>query len=819
VKNISVPYLIGIFFIALATLILEISLTRILSVALWYHFAFMVVSLALLGYGASGALLMLFPRLQQRDAGRTLSFSASLFSFFSFISYLIANQIPFDPARFAWDSQQWAYLLLYYLTLSLPFFFSGLTIAVALTRFAREAGRLYFSDLVGAGLGCGLVLLLFAPCGGAGVVLFSSALGVFSALSFSVKKQRWFRAGQFLWLAFLALVFWIRPAPVEIRISPYKSLPSALRYPGARLIDTRENSFSRIDIIESPAVRFAPGLSLKYLKPLPRQIGISVDGAGLSAITYYDGKRESLEFTSYLPSALPYYLSKVGRVLVIEPRGGMDILVALYQQAGTIEGVELNPLIRDTMVRDYRQFSGNLYQREGVEVKIGEARSYLSQTLTEYDLIQLSLFDVLGASSTGLQGLNEDYRFTEEAIGSYFNHIKEGGFLSISTYLLPPPRGELRMVSSIISALEKKRERDPGESLVVIRSWGVMSLLLKRGEISGEDVSRIKDFCSERGFDLVYYPGIDPEEVNRFNRFNQPIYYELITRLIDRDDRETLFQEYPFDITAVSDDRPFFFHFFKLGKLVEVYRGAGEKWQIFFEGGYLVPLVFLQALIASLILIFLPVLLSRRRAETSSPPPAVLSGKKGRLLSYFFFIGLGFMFIEISLIQKFILYLGHPVYAISMVLATLLIFSAVGSYLSGRWIKDRGTRLMWIIFFLSANIIFYSFALPGLFNATLGMHLISRQFITVLLLFPLGLLMGVPFPTGIRIAERLSSDIIPWAWCINGCSSVLSSILAVMVALIAGFKSVLLTAALMYFFAILCVGWITTFTSGNSKEL
>lgn len=817
-KNISAPYLIGIFFISLATLILEISLTRILSVALWYHFAFMVVSLALLGYGASGAVLMLFPQLQQRDAGRTLSFSAFLFSLFSFISYLLANQIPFDPARFAWDSQQWAYLLLYYLTLSLPFFFSGLNIAVAFTRFAREAGRLYFSDLLGAGLGCGLVLLLFAPCGGSGVVLVSSALGVFSALSFSVKEQRRFRAGQLLWLAFLALVFWIRPALVEIRISPYKSLPSALGYPGARLIDTRENSFSRVDIIESPAVRFAPGLSLKYPKSLPPQIGISVDGAGLSAITYYDGERESLEFTSYLPLALPYYLGKVGRVLVIEPRGGLDILVALYHQAGKIEGIELNPLIRDTMVRDYRQFSGNLYQREGVEVKIGEARSYLSQISKEYDLIQLSLFDVLGASSTGLQGLNEDYRFTKEAMGSYYNHLKIGGFLSISTYLLPPPRGELRLVASIISALDEMGVKTPGDRLVIIRSWGVMSLLLKRGEVSEEDISRIKDFCLDRSFDLVYYPGIGPEEVNRFNRFNQPIYYELTSRLIDRESRETLFQEYPFDITAVSDDRPFFFHFFKLGKLAEVYRGAGEKWQVFFEGGYLVPLVFLQALIASFILIFLPVLLSRRRAETSSPPPTVRRGKRVGLLSYFFFIGLGFMFIEISLIQKFILFLGHPVYAISMVLATLLIFSAVGSYLSGRWVGDNASKLISLIFPLSVALVLYGFALPALFNATLGMPLLSRQFITVVLLCPLGLLMGVPFPTGIRIAERLSSDIIPWAWCINGCSSVLSSILAVMVALIAGFRSVLLIAALMYFFALLCVGWITTFASGNSRE-
>lgn len=807
-KNVSASTLIGIFFISLASLVLQISLTRILSVALWYHFAFMVVSIALLGYGASGAILMLLPNLGQIDTKRILSVSAALFSFFSFISYLIANQIPFDPARFAWDSKQWVYLLLYYITLSLPFFFSGLTIAVAFSRFAREAGRLYFSDLVGAGLGCGLVLLLFAPCEGAGVVLVSSALGVLSALSFSSRQQRLFRAGQLIWLVVLALIFWIRPAPVEIRISPYKALMSALRYPGARLIDTRWNSFSRVDIIDSPAVRFAPGLSLRYLKPLPPQIGISIDGAGLSAITYYNGEREGLEFTSYLPSALPYYLRTMGGVLIIEPRGGLDILTALYHQAESVEGIEFNPLIREIMVADYRQFSGNLYQREGVEVKTGEARSYLSQTSTEYDLIQVSLFDVLGASSTGLQGLNEDYRFTEEAIGSYYTHLKEGGFLSISTYILPPPRGELRMVSSIISALDKMGNKTPGDSLVIIRSWGVMSLLLKKGKVSGEDVSRVKDFCQERRFDLVYYPGIGPGEANLHNIFNRPIYYELISRIIDREGRKALFQDYPFDITPVSDDRPFFFHFFKLSKLAEVYRSVGEKWQVFFEGGYLVPLVLFQALIASFILIFLPVFFSHRKRGLITPSPIGRRSKRVVLLSYFFFIGLGFMFIEISLIQRFILFLGHPVYAISMVLSTLLIFSAVGSYLSGKWIKDSGRRLIRTIFSLSVLVILYSFTLPALFNATLGMPLLSRQFVTVLLLFPLGLLMGVPFPTGIRIAGRLSSEIIPWAWCINGCSSVLSSILAVMVALIAGFKSVLLIAALMYFFALLCIGWI-----------
>ena len=786
----------GIFLISSSTLTYEMSLTRIFSIAQWYHFAFLIISIALLGFGAAGSFLMVFPSLAKKEITKTLFITTLGFSITSFTSYLLTNQIPFDTMRISWDKIQLLYILCYYVLLSLPFFFTGLTISLAITHLHYQVNQIYFADLAGAALGCLLAILFFSLGGTTGTVGAIFLLGLLSSLFFSLQStRRLFSLFPLLLAGSFLILIRVETSLLQINISPYKGLMVALRYPSAKLLSTKWNPFSRVDIVKSPAARFAPGLSLNYQDPLPPQLGITVDGSNLNAITHYNGKKEKLSFLSQLPSALPYYLKEMEDVLILEPIGGLDVLMGLYFGVKNIDGIELNPLVVNAVKHDFKKFSGYLYQQEGVRITTGEIRSYLRKTKKHYDLLQLSISNALGASSTGVYGLVEDYLFTEEAFNQYLDHLKEGGFFAITSYLLPPPRQELRVISLLLSVMEERNISEPHLRLGVIRTWGTLTIVYKQGDFNTQEIAQLKSFCHERNFDPVYFPGIKPEEVNLYNQLKEPLYYHLIMQLLEKDSRKKLYRDYLFDLTPVTDDRPFFYHFFKLNKLKEVYQSVEGKWQFLIEGAYLVPVIFIQALFLSIIFILLPPLLYPKKSAFKP-----ISRKQVmRIVSYFFWVGMGFMFIEISLIQKFILFLDHPYYAITLVIAVLLMATGVGSYLSKRLsITKRGNTTYALLLMLCLSIIAYSFMLPNLFHLLLPYHLLARQVFTLLMLFPLGILMGIPFPLGIRWVSSLSSTLIPWAWCVNGCSSVLGSILALMIAMGGGFTLVLSLAVCCY---------------------
>lgn len=786
----------GIFLISSASLAYQISLTRIFSIAQWYHFAFLVISIALLGLGAAGSFLMVFPQLVKKKITKTLFITTLGFSVTSLTSYLLINQIPFDPMRITWDKTQLLYILYYYILLSLPFFFTGLTVALAITHLHNQVNQIYFADLAGAASGCLVALFVFSLGGTTGAIGTVVLLGLLSSFCFSLQCMRrvfillpLLLAGSFFVLARVESTLF------QINISPYKGLMVALRYPSAELLSTKWNPFSRVDVVESTAARFAPGLSLNYQDSLPPQLGITIDGNNLNAITRYTGKKEELSFLSQLPSALPYYFKELEDVLILAPMGGLDILMGLYFGVKNIEGIELNPLVVNAVKHDFKNFSGYLYEQEGVRITTGEIRSYLSKTKKHYDLLQLSISNALGASSTGIYGLVEDYLFTEEAFNQYLDHLKEGGFFAITSYLLPPPRQELRTISLLLSVMEKRNILKHQLRLVVIRTWGTLTIVYKHGDFDAQEITQLKNFCHERNFDLVYFPGINQKEVNLYNQLKEPLYYRLIMQLIEKDSRKKLYRNYLFDLTPVTDDRPFFYHFFKWNKLKEVYQSVEGKWQFLIEGAYLVPVIFVQALLLSIIFILFPPLLSSQRSAFKT----VARKQTMKIVSYFFWVGMGFMFVEISLIQKFILFLDHPYYAISLVIAGLLMSTGVGSYLSKRLSSTtRDKTALASLLILCLAIVIYSLILPPLFNLLLHYRLVIRQCFTLLMLFPLGILMGIPFPLGIRWLSSISPPLIPWAWCINGCSSVVSSILALMIALGGGFNLVLVLAACCY---------------------
>jgi hypothetical protein len=611
---------------------MQVSYTRILSVALSYHFVWMVVSIALLGYGAGGTFLAVRPRLMKANLDRMLTLTAGLFSVSILISYKATNLIPFDPSRLAWDRLQLLYITVYYLLLSVPFLLGGLAMTTTVSRSGIRIGQLYFFSLLGSGLGSVAGLPLFGWLTGPGVVVFTSLTAGSSALAFASNLRG---KGFFAVLGWMIVPLILTPYAgtlLPVSMSPYKSLMTALRYPEAQLLDTRWNAFSRVDVIKSGFVRYAPGLSLKYRGSIPDQLGVTVDGDALNAITRFLGDPYSTAFVGYLPSSLPYMLVQKPHVLVVGAGGGLGVLLALYHNSSSVVAVESNPAIVELIQGKYGSFSGSIYRDERVRVFVSEGRSFIRGSSEKFDIIELSMTDGASASSSGIYALAENYLYTIESFREFIIRLSDDGFLTVSRWLLPPPREDVRIISLAISALGTMEIEDPSEHIAVIRTWGTITVLVKKTTISPEEVETIRGFCGEMGYDIVHVPGVEQSEVNVHNRFPEPIYYMIVQGLLHTEDREAFYRGYLYNIRPVTDEKPFFFHFFKWDRLLETYRDLERRWQPLIEGGYLVPTALIQALGLSLLLILLPL----RGLNVN------LSVRWNSLV-YFFCLGLGYM--------------------------------------------------------------------------------------------------------------------------------------------------------------------------------
>jgi len=794
-------FLAGILFVSSATLCLEISLTRYFSISQQYHFAFWVVSIAFLGYGASGSFLSLFKRLRSADRDKFLPLSALLYGLSIMFCFLLCNNIPFDFTSLSWDKNQIYYVFLFYILLSLPFFFAGLTISFAITTYPTLVNKIYFSDLIGAGIGTLLSIFIFLPKGDKGVILSISLLAIGASYLFSRRRSFLFKSFILFLMAAIVGLFLYAPSWLSFRISAFKALPVALKFPRARHQFTRWNAISRVDVIESPAVRYAPGLSLLYQDPLPPQLGLSIDGGQLTAITRFMGIQEhGLEFLSFLPSSLAYSLVRNPHTLIIEPRGGLDVLAALANRASKIKVTENNPLIGKILRQELASFSGRLYEKDEISLITAYSRAALQTEKEPFDLIVFSLSDVFGAFGTGLYGFGENYLYTVNSFLQIIKRLSSQGVVSMSLYLLPPARQEAKALATWIEALEKSG-RNPSSHIVALRSWGTVSYFIKKSPFEKKDIQKLKRFASRGLFDLVYYPGIKIEEVNLHNQFDNPVYYELALNLLDPSTRKNLYKNYLFDIRPTTDDRPFFFNFFKLTKLKATHKALAQKWLPFLQGHFLVFLLFFQSIVVALVFILLPFLVFRKEKKRRK-------GTEWKVFLYFSLIGLAFIFVEITFIQKFILFLGHPLFSISLIIFSLLFSSGLGSFFSKKILgKKIKKNLMRILFLCGGLILIYLLLLPLVYKHFVGHPLSLKLILTFLFILPLGFFMGFPFPSGIRLLEPREKSIIPWAWATNAFSSVIHSISALMIAFYAGYNFVLFLAAVGYWLTILFLGF------------
>jgi hypothetical protein len=808
----------GLFLLSAATLTFEITLTRLYSVAQFYHFAFMIVSIALLGFGASGTALAIFPTLGRKDPRASLGKLAFATSLSLLGAYLLTNLLPFDSFSIAWDRRQVAILVLHYIALAAPFFFSGMAVGLLLEVFPRSAGQTYAFNLFGSALGCGIALAAPSFLGGEGTVMLSSGLAALGSLvclsrrsasaSRSLASQAVPAILSVLLLVTTALDLGLRLSGysglpgLDLRLSPYKGLSYALQQPGAQVTFRRWNAFSRIDVVRSASIHSIPGLSYRYLQPLPLTDGLLVDGDDLSPIL---PEGTGTGFMDYLPSAVVYQLRPAASALVLEPRGGLDISVALGLGARQVTAVEANPLIVKSV--------GAPYQNPLVQIILESDRSYLRRTDSRFDVIVFSLTSSYHPVHSGAYSLAEDYRNTVESYQDALNCLAPGGLLVVTRWLQSPPSEDLRSFALAVTALERNGA-DPRSQIVALRGYNSLTMLVRNGDFLPDELSSIRVFAHERAFDLIYAPDILPGETNRYNILPDSIYYQAYSGLLAASPRQDFYADYPYDITPSTDDHPFFGHFFKWSQAGQILAELGHTWQPFGGAGYFVVLaLLLLAIFLAGILILLP-LAFRRSAEVNHVNhPAILSP-----LLYFILIGLAYLLVEIPLIQRFILYLGQPTYAMAAVLFTLLLFSALGSSLSNR-LPHRLALVALIILLLGIPLL-----LPSLFDLTLGLVFPLRLILTILVLSPIGFLMGLPFPAGIRWMteshdhpnsetprEGIAGGVqIPWIWAANGASSVIASILAALLALSFGFGWVLRLGALCYagaWLAVMAQGW------------
>jgi spermidine synthase len=781
--------------VSTAAISYEILLMRMLSIVQWHHFAYMIISLALLGYGASGTFIAVCKRWLEPRFELAFSISALLFAVTMVECFVLGQRVPFNALEIVWNPRQFLNLGLIYLVYFVPFFFAACCNGLAFTCRRSYISRIYFFDLLGAGLGAVLIigtLFLLSPQN-ALLMLAMLALIASALVGYASTVQKPLIAVQVVFA--ITILFGPSQDWLGLRMSEYKSLNQTMQVIDTGVLTTSSSPLGLVTVVESPSVPFrhAPGLSINTAYAVPEQLAVFTDGDGMSVITRFDGDLDKIAYIGDVTAALPYTLLDAPHVLILGAGTGADVLLALYEGAERIDAVELNPQITKLVTEDYADFAGHLYDDERVTIHTGEARGFVTRSKEQYDLIQVALLDSFAASGSGVQALNESYLYTVEAIQEYLKHTAPGGILAITRWLKLPPRDNLKLVATVLDTLRKMGVAEPERQIAMIRSWNTSTLLVRNGEFSADDLAVIREFARSHSFDTAFYPSMPASAANRFNLLEQPFLYDGITALLS-DEANDFIGRYKFHIEPATDNKPYFFHFFKWSALPEVMSLRKRGGAGLIEWGYLILIAtVVQAAVAGAVLILLPL----SGIERSWPRDTGT-----RMGWYFFLLGLAFLFVEIAFIQKFILFLSHPLYSVAVVLSGFLIFAGLGSAYSPRLTQrveqlDRAPVSVAVTGIVIITLLYIAL-LPLLFSLLVGLADGVKMALSVLLIAPLAFCMGMPFPIGLKRLADNAPDFIPWAWGINGFASVMSAALATLLAIEFGFTVVVLLALGLY---------------------
>lgn len=779
----------GIAASAAAVILLEIGLTRLFSYTIWYHFAYLTISIALLGFAASGSVLTAFPRLLDRPG--SLCRIALAGSLGTLACLVLIDRVAIDPLAIPTDPSQIGRLALYYVVIAIPFLAGGFLVAGPIQRHARHVGRLYFWDLVGAGLACGLVIPLIWWIG---TPRTTASSAVFFALAGVLYAEPERRSREAVVAGIAAVAVLVVAGATEVEPAPSKRIVRFLQEGGARVGFSEWTPVNRVDVIEFEPPRVEGsyvswGLSPRYSGGAPPHYMIANDGDACAVMYQWDGEPDTLDFLRHHILHAPYVLAERPRVLTIGLGGGLDVLNALLNGAESAVGVELNPAIVELGKERYRAYNGDVLNHPRVEAVAAEGRSFLRSRDDRYDLIVLSGVDTLSALSSGAAYvLSESYLYTSDAMVDYLEHLEPDGMFGmlVGDYYKPPelpPRHAMRLASVVRSALEQRGVDEPASHVVVLASadaFPMTQTLVKPLPFRADEIARLETFARRNGFRFWHRP-------------DRPLDFEVSQILrLDAQELEAFYAEGPLRFDPVSDDSPFFFAFYKWASLFDPATYANvENYRSFATGQIVLVVMLGQSILFAALFVLLPL---------ARAPKDHAGDRRHRIaaLGYFTALGAGFILLEISFIQRFVLFLGYPTHSLTVVLFTLLVSAGIGSALTQHVAEPLERRLLPRLAGLLAIVVFYLSGLPAVFDALLGSAFAVRVIAAVALLAPLGLVLGSFFPIGIRILERDSPALVPWGWAVNGCATVVGTILAAMGGMTWSFTTVAVIAATVY---------------------
>jgi len=787
--------LAGLALTSFAALLLELALTRLFSVVLFYHFAFLAISIALLGLGAGGVFAYLQKTRVAKVATRTL---ASRICMANAVVIVVTLEIVLHvPVALNVSGKNFLRLTVMYLAAAIPFFLTGLLFSVVFARETSRIPRLYGADLCGGALACLAVVPLLNWLGGPNAILVAGIALAGAAIIWANSALQRRNAG----LLALAL-----------------SGLTVANYSG-RLIDV---VYAK-GMFRDPAwVEFARWNALSRVE-VDRQGGAKAIVIDADASTYIMNADVSQwhktgweDDLMSAPPALANVLRPRGQFAIIGPGGGVDVLRAVANGSPNVTGIEINPIIVNNVMRGrYADYSYHLYDLPQVHIHVQDGRSYIRSSSDKYDVVQMTLVDTWASTAAGAFALSENNLYTVEAFREYFDHLKPDGMIAITRWEFKQPREALRVVSQAIEALHQIGVADPRSHFIIVADGGLnedgrpVLVLAKKSPFTDAEYEAVDDHVRANP-NLVWLNPVvvshDPcgpnvqcmivdtpvVKVPAAPQTSLPPAAEVFQKLIDSNDPRAFAQNYDYNVAPVSDSAPFFFFTLKTGYVLRnIFAGTGRgmDWRINLGVVVLGMLLIISAL-AVLAFLILPLALHRRRPEKAHRAGLVA-------LFYFIAVGFGYILVEISLIQRFVLFLGHPTYALTVVVFLLLLSSGVGSVAARRRIT-HANRMLPLLGLICGLIVLNVLVLPWLLSAAVGLPFAIKLLISALVLAPLGFLMGMPFPTGLRLVPT-----VEWAWALNAAASVLGSVLAMVIAIQFGLTTTLLCAAAAYFFAAL----------------
>jgi hypothetical protein len=777
----NIRFLISIILLSSAVIAYQLNLMQILSIMQWYHFAYMIISIALMGFGTAGTFLAIFRKnlIGRFDYVLPWIMLLSGISMTSVIPLAQLSIFRFDSYLLFSDYSHIFRLAAAYILFIIPFFFAALAIGLIFVKYVEAIGKLYFANLFGSGLGglaAVVLILIFLPTEIPGFIGILPAL----ASAFVFKKGIRFLFYIVLIIAFGFSTYYI-VSPPEIILSQYKSLSRTKNLPDAEIILKEKSPYGLIEAVVSSALRYAPGLSLKYRGELKTGGGVFINGDWAGPLT---GMNENF-ILDYTPAALPFVIAEREEVLVLNSGTGKYLQHSLVNKAETITAVEPNGNLVSLLKNELAGYTDSVYNNASVSVQVMDPRTYLFIDKNKYDLIVLPDIGAFGGTS-GLYAIQENYLLTTESFSQMWERLKDNGVISITSWLDYPYRNPLKVLSVISEVLYSKGIRNIEDYTASVRGWATITFVVRKTPLVYDEIRSVKNFCDDLLFDPVILAGLKKDERTMYNTLQDERFFDYVDEILS-ERRRNFIEQYDFNIAPPTDNQPYFSQFIKWGSVTHIAELFGSQAVPFFEIGYIIVVItFIQILIFASLLIILPLF---------------KIGFKGKYrfwtILYFSGIGIGYMFVEIVLIQRFILYFGNPVYSVAAVIAFMLICSGAGSYFSSK-LNLSGRIPLKVFGVIILMLLLYSFLLIPVLQNTIAASLPVKIIILLLTVgFP-ALAMGIPFPLGLRFVNQKNTLLTPWAWGINGVTSVLSTVLATILAVELGFSWVIIIAAGAY---------------------